>query len=240
MVYEDFEDFKKLAINTEISSINKVLRNKDWVIKEKNIFPDIRKKLKKLDNDTNLSVLDIGCGCSKPVFDLIEHCKLKKNNLFLLESSEMLDQIQASDNINKIPCKFPLCPEFIDEYKGKFDIIICYSVLHYVFAHQQLIDFIDKAASLLNIGGSLLLGDIPNASKHRRFVSSEHGQNQHKKWNIPLNPQNEMLENRIDDSVIIQILMKYRNNGYETYLLEQDASLPMHYVREDIVIQRIL
>ena len=240
MPYEKFEDFKELAKDTNIKPIKKVLRTKEWKKYEKNIFLDIKNKIKSLGSSNNLNVLDIGCGCSRPVMDLISYCKSKKNNLYLLESQEMLDQIPDNDFVNKIPCQFPLCVDFIEKYSGKFDVIICYSVIHYAFEHQQYVNFIDQAVSLLDIGGILFIGDIPNASKHRRFVSSQKGKELHKKWNIPLKPQKDILENRIDDSIVIQILSKYRQNGYETYILPQSSNLSMSHVREDIMIERII
>ena len=62
----------------------------------------------------------------------------------------------------------------------------------------------------------MLIGDIPNASKKKRFLSSE-----------PL---------CIDDSVIFSILQRYRSMGCESYLLEQLSGLPMNNTREDILI----
>jgi hypothetical protein len=41
---------------------------------------------------------------------------------------------------------------------------------------------------------------------------------------------------RMDDSVVMSILSRFRNFGYETYLLPQDNRLPFANSREDILI----
>jgi hypothetical protein len=41
---------------------------------------------------------------------------------------------------------------------------------------------------------------------------------------------------RIDDSIVLSILARYRNFGCETYLLPQKSGLPFANRREDILI----
>ena len=43
-------------------------------------------------------------------------------------------------------------------------------------------------------------------------------------------------EDKIDDGVVFAILQRYRNAGFETYLLPQGKNLPMQTRREDILI----
>ena len=47
---------------------------------------------------------------------------------------------------------------------------------------------------------------------------------------------NTLIEDKIDDSLVFAILNRYRNAGFETYLLEQPTDLPMGNRREDILI----
>ena len=60
-------------------------------------------------------------------------------------------------------------------YEDKLDAIVCYSVLHYVFAEQPLYEFLDRSLGLLAEGGQFLLGDVPNVSKRKRFFRSANG-----------------------------------------------------------------
>ena len=45
-------------------------------------------------------------------------------------------------------------------------------------------------------------------------------------------------EGKIDDGVLFSILHRYRNSGFETYLLPQGEGLPLSNRREDILIVR--
>jgi hypothetical protein len=100
--------------------------------------------------------------------------------------------------------------------------------------------FIDAAVKLLNDGGRFLIGDIPNISKRNRFFASNTGLKFHQSFTkTATNPEyefNTLIEDKIDDSLVYAILNRYRSAGFETYLLEQPASLPMSNRREDILI----
>jgi hypothetical protein len=102
--------------------------------------------------------------------------------------------------------------------------------------------FLDKAVALLKDGGRLLIGDIPNISKRNRFFASENGLKFHQEFTKsdtkPSYEFNTLIEEKADDSLIFAILMRYRNAGFETYLLEQPTSLPLANRREDILIVR--
>ena len=76
---------------------------------------------------------------------------------------------------------------------------------------------------LLSPGGKLLLGDIPNISKRNR----------NSKYN-----QGELFE-KIEDGFIFSILQRYRNFGFETYMLKQSEHLPLNETREHILIERV-
>jgi hypothetical protein len=130
----------------------------------------------------------------------------------------------------------------INRYLGKVDIILVYSVLQYVFLEGNVWDFFDKALTLLAPGGQLLIGDIPNISKRKRFFSSENGKAFHKKLigfdESPIVEFNRIEEHQIDDSVLISLLLRARFQGFNSYLLPQNLNLPMANRREDLLIIR--
>jgi hypothetical protein len=110
-------------------------------------------------------------------------------------------------------------------------------VLFYVFANDNMFDFIHQALEILKPGGCLLLGDIPNISKRDRFISSEEGKKFMKKAkHLKGSTAHENRAQKMDDSIVMSILSRYRMNGYETYLLPQNSDLPMANRREDILI----
>jgi hypothetical protein len=102
--------------------------------------------------------------------------------------------------------------------------------------------FIDKACELLSDDGEMLIGDIPNVSKRKRFFSSQSGIECHKKFTgrdeLPKVDFMVVEDKKIDDAVIFAILQRYRNFGFDTYLLPQGQKLPIATRREDILITK--
>lgn len=237
-----FNDFKEMALNTSLNDIEKVgFSNLHRKKTEKNIFPDILKKLK-INQDTKKPkiIMDIGCGCSGPVRSLIEYSKQNNFILYLVDSKEMLDNLPDEDYIKKIPFEFPYNYDYSYLY-SKVDYIIVYSVLQLVVYHSNCVRFLDECIHLLkNAGGRMLIGDIQNISKKKRFLSSKPGREFHKKWShsdsVPDIYWNKPELLCFDDSMVFFILQRYRSMGCETYLLEQSDNLPLYHTREDILI----
>ena len=238
-----FDDFREMAKNNKLKDYEKVgfldtHRNE----KEESIFFDIKNKLK-IDGK-NKRIMDIGCGCSKPVRMLIDFARDNNHILYLVDSKEMLDNLPDESFIIKIPCEFPDGYEYSELY-GKIDYIVYYSVIQLDFYYSNIFNFIDKSILLLKNNGRLLIGDIPNYSKKKRFLSSSNGVEFHQKWTgkneHPDVKWNEVYETDIglDDATIIAILLRYRTMACETYLLEQDEILPINNTREDILIKKL-
>lgn len=188
-------------------------------------------------------VVDIGCGCDDVVNKIIGIAKQNKHELYLLDAPEMLNLIDGDGNIHKIPGKFPdEDSEFIKDNIGRADIVLIYSVMMYVCVNDSIFNFLDKAVSLLALGGRLLIGDIPNRSKRRRFFASAEGIKTHQNYTgtdeVPVISPYNLDYAQIDDSIVFAIMQRYRSAGYETYLLPQNKNLPMANRREDIIIER--
>lgn len=88
----------------------------------------------------------------------------------------------------------------------------------------------------------MLIGDIPNISKRRRFFSSPEGVKFHQHFmNTQSAPEvhfNSLERHKIDDSVILALLQRARNQGFDAYVLPQAPELPMANRREDLLIRR--
>jgi len=237
-----YEGFKKLAKDVSLSKYEKIgFPNSYRKNKEKVIFNDICNKVKNINRKKQM-VLDIGCGCSDLPLMIIDKTKRNNSKLFFIDSEEMLSQLPSPKHLTKIATFFPECEDFINEYAEKFDVIIVYSVFHYIFNESNVYKFIDSTLKLLNYGGELLIGDIPNQSMRKRFFSSPTGIEFHKKFmktdKPPIIKFNIVEEKEIDDSVIFSIIMRCRNQGFHAYILPQDKDLPMSNRREDILIIR--
>ena len=145
--------------------------------------------------------------------------------MVLVDSKEMLDNIKQGEIfIKKFPIKFPN-QNFVSEYREKVDVVIIYSVLHHVYFHQNFIEFLDNAVALLKEGGRLLIGDIPNISKKKGFLSSDFGKEFNKNFSgqYPAEIKGiDFKEKEIQDDLIFMILQRYRLMGFETCLLPQN------------------
>lgn len=237
-----FEDFKARARDAKLTDYEKIGFPDSYREGfEPAIFDDIVGKLPALSRKGSL-IIDIGPGCATLPRRLIELCEKKGHTLVLIDSSEMLSELPDKPFIRKRACRFPDCPELIEEYRGKADAVLAYSVLQHVFLEMNLFSFIDKAVALLKEGGDLLLGDIPNVTKRKRFFSSREGIETHRKFTgkdeLPEVSFTAIDEDKVDDGVVFAILQRYRNAGFETYLLPQGAGLPLKTRREDILIRR--
>jgi len=234
-----FESFKSMAKDPQLSNYEKIgFPNSYREHFEEDIFQNIATQLRL--NRKGISLLDIGCGCSGLPINIINFAELNDINLFMLDSDEMLANL-PDRNYVKISCKFPNGFPF-DEHRNGFDTILIYSVLQHVIFSMNPFSFIDEAVQLLKPSGRLLLGDIPNISKRNRFFASESGHEYHKNFtgdeSEPEYSFNQLIKEKVDDSLVFSILTRYRNAGYETYLVEQPSGLPMSNRREDILIVR--
>lgn len=245
-IFDDltFDKFRKLALDNSISKFNKVgFPDSYREGKEKYIFQDIIQKVKNLDS-RNQKVLDIGPGCSElPVF-IIDYLEKKNSKLTLIDSVEMLNQLPDKDHLEKIPGMFPNdFRDFCQNMRGKFNAIISYSVIQYVFSESNLWSFLDDCLLMLDVQGELLLGDIPNISMRNRFFESEEGIKLHRKYTgdpeaLPKVFHNKVQKNFIDDSVCLSIISRARSNGFHAWLIPQNEKLTFSNRREDILIKR--
>lgn len=239
-----YEDFKALAKDDSLSVYQKIgFPDSYRKEKEKAIFNDIITKLG-MEGEKGKVILDIGCGCSDLAHYIIDYAKQNESRLLLTDSEEMLSHLSDDSFIEKFTGYFPeQTEELVNKYSSQVDYIIIYSVFHYVFYNTCSFKFLDVAVSMLKPGGKLLLADLPNISKRKRFFSTETGVAFHRAFtNTDTVPevQHLVLEPaQIDDGVVFSILHRYRNFGMETYLLPQNENLPMWNRREDILIQKI-
>jgi hypothetical protein len=238
-----FDDFRSLAQDASLNAYEKIGFPTSYREgKEELIFQDITRKLPNLNKGAQV-ILDIGPGCSGPAFMLIELCRRQGHSLILVDSPEMLQHLPDEPFIDKVSGRYPAeCEQLLGKNRGKVDAIICYSVLHYIFAEANVFDFLDRSLALLANGGQMLIGDIPNVSKRKRFFSSPAGIRFHQAFTgtteTPKVDFNSIDEGKIDDSVVFSLLLRARNAGYDAYLLPQPDDLPMANRREDILITK--
>jgi hypothetical protein len=155
----------------------------------------------------------------------------------------MLSILPDAPFVRKVPGRFPSdCSSLLEEEVGRIDIVITYSVIQYVFVDASIFDFVDRSLLLLAPGGSMLIGDIPNVSRRKRFFSSPAGVRYHQVFmgtsEHPTTNFNSLEIGKIDDAVVLGILARCRSAGFDAFVVPQQGSLPMANRREDILICR--
>lgn len=236
-----YEDFRRRARDGELSGNQKSGFPDDLRTGQSEIIlADIDSKLPAFGRP-GARVLDIGIGCSDLSRAIVARASERQQHLCVIDSPEVLAQIEDGPSITKISGPFPDCLARIR--LEPFDAVVSYSVLQYVFSEANLNNFIESALLLLDENsGALLLGDIPNSSMRKRFFESDAGRKHHAE-HYPGQPPpkvrfNALEPKQIDDSVVLAILARARAAGFQAFVLPQGAQLPMANRREDILIKR--
>lgn len=237
-----YEDFRRLATDGSLSAYEKIgFPDSYRAGREPAIFADILRKLPSLSRP-GARVLDIGPGCSDIPRLLIEHCRRNAQELHLVDSKEMLEQLPDAEGICKTAAFYPECPTLLELLAGSTDAIIVYSVLQYIFVDTNVWKFLDVTLALLAPGGTLLLGDIPNVSMRKRFFASQTGKQFHREFTgrdeDPEVSYNQLEPGHIDDSVVFAIVQRARAAGFHAFVVPQPPELPLANRREDIIIAR--
>lgn len=238
----DYEGFRELAKDAALSPYEKIgFPDSYRQGKEELIFRDLLAKLPQLSR-RGARVMDIGSGCSDLPGMIMRNAEALEQRLAFVDSREMLDLVADSQRLEKVAAHFPDCVEFIEANRGAVDAVVVYSVFHYVFAEGNAWGFLDAALSMLAPGGSMLIGDVPNISKRRRFFSSAAGVRCHQEYTgkdeRPVVEFNGLNPGEIDDSVVIAMTMRARLQGFDAYVVPQPPELPMANRREDLLIVR--
>jgi hypothetical protein len=239
-----YESFRRMALDPTLSSHEKIgypdaFRHGH----EDAVLEDIETKLPALQRPGS-TVLDIGSGCDELARRLIERCARRRQTLVLVDSPEMLGQLPDAAHVRKVAGRFPeeVLPSLRQELPGGADAILCYGVLQVVFLEGNVHAFVDEAAALLASGGRLLFGEVPNHSRLRRFLASEAGRAYHRAYmrtdEAPELALFELPASRIDDAVLLGLLMRLRASGLEAWLLPQAEALPLANRREDLLVGR--
>ena len=216
--------------------------------KEGDIIQDIHRKMNFV---SQTSLLDIGCGFGNLALHFIDYAKKNKIKLTLLDIEAVIERIDSdhrfnTENVKTIKGTFP--DFLLTEIKEKYDYILVYSVLHYTNKPDF---FIEKLVSFLNPGGIILLGDLPNINKMGRFQSTEYGRIFEAEYKgVPLSEipiykdhlefykfRKSEYNHFISDELVFNTMNKYRDLGYDVWVLPQPDELPYSKSREDVIIK---
>lgn len=196
---------------------------------ENQIFVDICEKVRL---STRRNILDIGSGCGNLARLLIEFSLNSGSSVTFVDSTEVIEVLK-DENIEIARPQFKTVegyfPDISRDLSNDYDCIIAYSVMHYV---ENPKNFILGALRVLSENGVLLIGDIPNSDKKRRFMTGEN-QNYHfsRIWKRDFS-------RHYSERELGRYIRLIRKRGFEAYLIPQNDTFPHSGSREDLLVFR--
>ena len=203
---------------------------------EKLIFADV---MSKLDLRPQNNLLDIGCGLG----NILIPASFIVNSVTGVDHPKVVQRLSSiikRDNITL------LGGDFIDlPIEQKFDRIVSYCVLPALPNRETVLEFVNKALSILEPSGVCLLADLANSDKKKRFVESKRGKIFSKYWeqrtkDMPMTTDltavGELPAASFDDEFMTDLFLHIRRRGFNAYIVNQSQHLPFGNTREDILI----
>ncbi len=207
---------------------------------EKFVPADVMQKLCINKDDV---FLDIGCGMGLnlfPIANIVKQavCCDHQNVITKLKNEKKLPA-----NVKTISGNFTE----LDFGTQKFTKILAYSVVPALPTTEIVYAFVDKALNILSPNGRVLLGDIANTDKKKRFINSKRGKEFQKEWEklcASLSANDEVAAFRtekdtavvMDDEYVLNLIKHIRSSGFHAYIVDQPQNLPFGNTREDILI----
>lgn len=192
------------------------------------------------------SLLEIGCGPGNLLIPLAFRVARATG----IDHPEVIARARERCRDASIEFKGGFFPDVAIE--GHFDRILIYGVIAILPDWPTLQRFLDAAVNLLATGGRLLVGDIPNSDRKKRFLDSEAGKQFDAAWKRSMAEAGKSAAadpfaafagtasiGTLDDKAILGLLERYRARGYHAYIVPQRSDLPFGHTREDILIERL-
>lgn len=236
MSLKSFENYERIAAAEGVDDTEVAGRYQFQADAERRIVDDVASKLQLGPDD---ALLEIGCGPGNLLLPL----GARVHECFGIDNAAALERLrrraQPGTRVTTIAGDFlsvVLPPR-------RFSKVLVYSVMQCLDDAAAAV-FLERALSLVEPGGRLLVGDLANQDKKRRYAASAAGQAGSAAWRqqvehagphpLDLQPRDEQLLH-IDDALVLGWLALGRARGFESYLLAQSPDLPFGNTREDLL-----
>jgi hypothetical protein len=237
-----FEDFQTMARDQSLTPNERSGFPESYRAgAEAAILADIVGKLPALAAEGAV-VADIGCGATPLTGAIGELCRRRGHELLLVDGAEVLARVPGGPGVTKLAGRFPDPAAIRDEWTGRCDAIIAYSVLQFAFLDASIHGFLDGVLGMLRPGGRALIADLPNQSMRRRFLAAEAGRAFHREY-VGTDSEPDLIwpalpTPELDDGAVIGLLLRARGAGFHAWLVPQATGLPMANRREDLLLER--
>lgn len=239
MTSQSFDAYGRLALSKHLTPTEKSGRYAIQGESERRILLDVIYKLEISSDDI---LMDIGCGTGLLIVPLS----------YLVQKVTGLDHPSVVANLSASHPKLGgdlVGANFFEwESSRRFTKVLSYGVINYVSNLSDARKFVLKAAGLLEFGGRLLIGDIPNSDRKRRFLNSETGRRFSEEWTRKMKssgPAPSSIDQismgdslQFDDAAVLDLLSTLRDSGYDAFVVPQPPDLPFGHTREDILVHR--
>ena len=205
-----FEYFAELA-KSDLTYTQKSGRYQIQKNQEKKIPDDIILKMNLSKKD---SLLEIGCGLGNLIIPLAK----KTKNVTGIDHHIIIEKLEERFNSKKIKL---ISGNFLNtKIKKKFNKILIYGVIHCLKNKKQLKKFILKAISILESDGTILIGDIPNIDKKKRFTNTNKGKIFEKKWKKIRKHELSLQIKEFDLASLVEVRLLYLHNIFGKNLIQ--------------------
>ena len=172
-------------------------------------------------------MLDLGCGASPLTDALTDVCRSQGWTHLCADGEAVLDLLDDMPSRVKFPSQWPTGAQRLrDSVGGNVDAILAFSVLQYAKRDGFLHSFVMESCRSLRIGGTLLLGDVPNRDQRNR-VRALQGQ-----------PATRVDPVDICDSDIREVIKGAAREGCRLLMHVRPPFLPSGYTRVDLLFRK--
>lgn len=211
------------------------------------IVDDVAKTLAVNDNT---SLLEIGCNAGALLVPLAGKVKSATG----IDHPNCLEKCRAVGVPTNLDLIAGPWPEAAAQLQGSYDAILIYSVIQCLPGPGEAREFLERAADFLAPGGRMLVGDLPNSDKKRRFLSTDFGRSFEQQYiqrrADAVDADRQAMQKAfelarpmtdfVSDEFLLDLCASFRRRGFHAYLLPQGGNVPFHMTREDLLVERPL